>query len=129
MVSKKVVTQKSGTGEKEEPVKKVNRYKQNCPLQDNLDNKGMTKWNCEKVPLYTAKHLNVSLINSRTVANSAKSKKKVQSNPLVIYNMTSGNSCWILKGTSSYHHSMLVRFVSGHNDQNKVLHFNVLFEK
>jgi hypothetical protein len=64
-------------GEKKEPVRKVNRYKQNCPLQDNLHNIGMTKWNCEKVPFCTVQHLNVYLINSITIADSAKNKKKV----------------------------------------------------
>jgi len=28
-----------------EPIRKVNRYKHNSPVQDNLDNKGTSKWN------------------------------------------------------------------------------------
>jgi len=83
-----------------EPIRKVNRYKQNCPVQDNLDNKGMTKWNCEKVPFCTVHNLKVYLINSITTANTARSKKSVVTS-LVNYNMSSGKSCWLFKGTIS----------------------------
>lgn len=43
-----------------EPIRKVNRYKHNCPVQDNLDNKGTSKWNYEKVPFCTVQHLSLS---------------------------------------------------------------------
>lgn len=60
-----------------EPIRKVNRFKHNCPVQDNLDNKGMSKWNCEKVPFCTVQHLKFYLMNSVTIAKSIRSKRKV----------------------------------------------------
>jgi hypothetical protein len=48
---------------------KVNRNMQNCPLQDKQDDKGMMKWNFEKVPFCRVHHLKIHLINSITNYN------------------------------------------------------------
>jgi hypothetical protein len=111
-----------------EPIRKVNRYKQNCPVEDNLDNKGMTKWDCEKMPFCTVHHLKVYLINSITTANSARSKKSMVT-PRSITTCQVVTAVGHSREPAASNISMLVRFVTGCTEQNKVLHLNILFEK
>jgi hypothetical protein len=99
-------------------------------MQENLNNNGMTKWNCKEVPFCTIHHLKVYLINSITIANSARSKKKKYGNlPPSITTCQMVTAVGYSREPTASNISMLVRFVSGYTGQNKVLQLNILFDK